>query len=204
MAYRDRLGNALHGLDINRVMDEAGFRKLFDATYPALAKYARHRGLARDDAEDLVASVYEVAWRRVDVLPEGTEALLWLYVVAFNQLRNLRRRAQRDRELTTRIPVPNVVSPPIEPDESGVEDIRRALESLGDSDRELILLIAADGLTAAQAGVIIGCGVVATRTRLHRARKRLVAVLESGHELRQQAPIRNEQEQDDKPREALT
>jgi RNA polymerase sigma factor (sigma-70 family) len=185
-------------------MDEAGFRELFDATYPALARYARHRGLAREDAEDLIASTYEVAWRRADLVPEGGEALLWLYTVAFNQLRNLRRRAQRDRDLTVRLPAPDVALPPDVSEGGSVAAIRRALDSLGANDRELILLIAAEGLTAAQAGVVVGCGVVATRTRLHRARKRLAVVLESEPDVQRPRPIRHEREADDKPREALT
>jgi DNA-directed RNA polymerase specialized sigma24 family protein len=67
-------------------MEEARFRALFDATYPALARYARNRGLCSHDAEDLIASTYEVAWRRLEVVPEGDQALLWLYTVAFNNL----------------------------------------------------------------------------------------------------------------------
>jgi RNA polymerase sigma factor (sigma-70 family) len=183
-------------------MDEAGFRELFNATYPALARYARHRGLAHDDAEDLIASTYEVAWRRIDVVPVGEEALLWLYAVAFNQLRNLRRRTRRDRDLSARLPVPEVVPPPAESGQRSVAAIRRALDSLSANDRELIMLIAAEGLTTAQAGAVIGCGVVATRTRLHRARKRLAVLLDSEPEVQRPSTIRHEQ--DDKPREALT
>jgi RNA polymerase sigma-70 factor (ECF subfamily) len=185
-------------------MDDAGFKELFDATYPALARYARHRGLAREDAEDLIAATYEVAWRRVDVVPEGGEALLWLYTVAFNQLRNLRRRTQRDQDLTVRLPAPEVAFPADESDDRSIAAIRRALDSLSAKDRELILLIATEGLTAAQAGVVVGCGVVATRTRLHRARKRLAVILESEREVQRPKRIRHEREADDKPTEALT
>ena len=96
---------------MNRVMDESRFRALFDATYPALARYARHRGLDRDDAEDLIASTFEVAWRRLDVVPSDDEALLWLYAVAFNLLRNLRRRQGRDRQLVARLPMVDTVLP---------------------------------------------------------------------------------------------
>jgi RNA polymerase sigma-70 factor (ECF subfamily) len=185
------------------MMDGAGFRKLFDSTYPALAKYARHRGLARDDAEDLIASTYEVAWRRVDAVPEGSEALLWLYTVAFNQLRNFRRRSHRDRDLIVRLPLMEVVPPPREPDD-GVITLRSALNSLDVADRELILLIASEGLTAAQAGAIVGCGVVATRTRLHRARKRLAAALEAGRDRSPSSTTRDDRDAEENAREALT
>jgi RNA polymerase sigma-70 factor (ECF subfamily) len=168
-------------------MDASRFRALFVATYPALARYARHRGLDRDEAEDLIASTFEVAWRRADIVPEGDEALLWLYTVAFNQLRNLRRRHQRDRDLSLRLRVLEEVAPPAEPGDLTIESIRRALHQLGDNDRELILLVAGEGLSPAQAGVVLGCGAVAARTRLHRER-----------ELSRMAPCRHELGENDK------
>lgn len=183
-------------------MDESRFRALFVATYPALARYARHRGLNRDEAEDLIASTFEVAWRRADVVPEGDEALLWLYKVAFNQLRNLRRRHQRDRDLSLRLRVSEEVAPTTEPADFTIESIRRALDRLTDSDRELILLVAGEGLRPAQAGIVLGCGAVAARTRLHRARRRLTGLLENERELSRIAPSRHEANENDKAWEA--
>src|SRR5580704_19231062 len=62
----DLLCNA-HGIrDIDELMDaEARFRALFDATYPAVVRFVRHRGLVGHDGEDLIAATYEVAWRRL-------------------------------------------------------------------------------------------------------------------------------------------
>jgi RNA polymerase sigma-70 factor (ECF subfamily) len=186
---------------MNTVMDESRFRALFVATYPALARYARHRGLDRDEAEDLIASTFEVAWRRADVVPEGDEALLWLYKVAFNHFRNLRRQ-QRDRDLSRRLRVPEQVAPPAEPGDYTIEGIRCALNRLSGNDRELILLVAGEGLSPAEAGVVLGCGAVAARTRLHRARRRLTGLLEKGHEVSRVVPCRHEPGESDKTREA--
>jgi RNA polymerase sigma factor (sigma-70 family) len=189
---------------MNTVMDAARFRALFVATYPALARYARHRGLDRDEAEDLIASTFEVAWRRSDVVPEGDEALLWLYKVAYNQLRNLRRRHQRDRDLSQRLRVLEEVQPPAEPGDPTIGSIRRALERLSDNDRELVLLVAGEGLSPTQVGVVLGCSAVAARTRLHRARKRLTVLLEGEgeRELSRTAPCRHELGENDPTWEA--
>jgi RNA polymerase sigma-70 factor (ECF subfamily) len=116
-------------------MDEFAFRALFDATYRALAQYASHRGLGRDDAEDLIASTYEVAWRRLDAVSEGDEALLWLYTVAHNQFRNLWRRRQRDSALVARLPRPIHAEPAGDPGDPPMQEIVRALDGLGDDDR---------------------------------------------------------------------
>src|SRR5581483_959214 len=71
--------NAASRRDIGHVMDdsEGQFRVMFESTYAALARYARHRGLSGVDAEDLVAGTYEVAWRRMDVVPTGDGTLPW-------------------------------------------------------------------------------------------------------------------------------
>jgi RNA polymerase sigma factor (sigma-70 family) len=193
--------NGTCGSDMNHVMDESRFRALFVATYPALARYARHRGLNRDEAEDLIASTYEVAWRRGHRVPDGDEALLWLYKVAFNQLRNHRRRQHRDRNLSLRLLVPGPVAPPGEPSDLSVETIRRALNRLSDDDRELIILVAAEGLSPAQAGVVLGCGSTAARTRLHRARTRLGVLLEMEGRVSRIGGFRHELSEDDMTRE---
>jgi len=174
----DLLCNA-HGIrDIDELMDaEARFRALFDATYPAVARFVRHRGLVGHDGEDLIAATYEVAWRRLDVVPPGDAAVPWLLTVALNQLRNHRRRQARDRALVERLPAPGESAPPPEPSMPGWRDIRRALDALAESDRELVLLVAWDGLSPAQAASVLGLTPTAARTRLHRARIRLADLL---------------------------
>ena len=56
--------------------------------------------------------------------------------------------------------------------------LRTALNVLADSDRELLLLVAWEGLTPAEAAVALGISPVAARTRLHRARRRARNALE--------------------------
>jgi RNA polymerase sigma factor (sigma-70 family) len=163
---------------MDQVMDaEARFRALFEATYPTVARYVRHRGLAGHDADDLVAATYEVAWRRLDAVPAGEAALPWLLTVARNHLRNHRRRVVRERALVERLPPPEQVPPPREPVSVGWREIRRALDALADDDRELVLLVAWDGLSPAQAARVLGVTPAAARTRLHRARGRLADLL---------------------------
>jgi RNA polymerase sigma factor (sigma-70 family) len=163
---------------MNGVMDaEARFRALFEETYPAVARYARHRGMARPDVDDLVAATYEVAWRKLGAVPAGDGAVPWLLTVAHNHLRNHRRRLARDRALVERLPPPQDVPPPSEPTALGWREIRRALDALTDDDRELVLLVAWDGLSPAQAASVLGLTPAAARTRLHRARARLADLL---------------------------
>ncbi len=157
--------------------DDAEFRTLFAATYPMVVRYTRHRGLAGQDLEDIVAATFEVAWRRFGTVPDGDDALPWLIGVARNHIRNHRRRAIRDQGLLERLPPPYPDAGPA----AGTlrwGDIRRALDALSEADRELILLVAWDELTPAQAARALGISPGAARTRLHRARTRLAAHLD--------------------------
>ncbi len=156
---------------------EHRFREMFDATYPAVVRYARHRGLSGHDLEDLVSSTFEVAWRRFDRVPLGDEALPWLLAVALNQVRNHRRRLARDRGLLERLPAPDLTPGPSMPDVSW-GDIRRAMQRLSRDERELVLLVAWDGLTPIQAASVLGVSPGAARTRLHRARAKLSELLD--------------------------
>jgi RNA polymerase sigma factor (sigma-70 family) len=159
---------------------QARFRELFESTYAVLSGYGRHRGLAGQDLEDLVSATYEVAWRRFDAVPSGDAAVPWLLTVALNHLRNHRRKLERDRDLLERLPAP--ASAPdaadrLDPGTYDWREIRRALDRLSDSDRELVLLVAWDELSPADAGVMLGISAGAARTRLHRARARLSDLL---------------------------
>jgi len=157
---------------------ESRFRALFGENYRQLARYARHRGLNAEEADDLIASTFEVVWRRFESVPDGDEAVLWLYGVAFNQLRNLRRTNRRQTRLAARILPAASMPASAEPSDIPVETIRAALGALTLDDREVILLVAGEGLSANEVGVVLGCGAATARSRLRRARKRLAIILE--------------------------
>jgi DNA-directed RNA polymerase specialized sigma24 family protein len=69
-----------------------------------------------------------------------------------------------------------------------VGTVRRALRQLRDVDRDLILLVAWDGLSPSQAGSVLGLRPVTARSRLHRARQRLAALVEDQHSTATPAP----------------
>jgi RNA polymerase sigma factor (sigma-70 family) len=159
---------------------ESRFRALFNENYRQLARYARHRGLNSEEADDLIASTFEVVWRRFESVPDGNGAVLWLYGIAFNQLRNLRRSNRRQTRLAARILPIASMPDAAEPSDIPIEAIRAALRALSFDDREVILLVAGEGLSADEVGVVLGCGAATARSRLHRARKRLAIILDEG------------------------
>jgi len=63
-------------------------------------------------------------------------------------------------------------------DRAATAEVMSALIQLKPVDRDLILLIAWDELTPSEAGQVLGLRPVTARSRLHRARQRLSALLE--------------------------
>ena len=152
------------------------FSELYEQFAGRVLAYAR-RHAGRDDAEDVVAETFHVAWRRRDVVPE--EPLPWLIGVAHNVLRSQLRTARRTTPADTLERLADVAG---DSQEVGVErrlELVQLLAKLPDHEREALLLVAWDDLSADQAARVLGISAGAVRVRIHRARKRLQAVKEA-------------------------
>jgi RNA polymerase sigma factor (sigma-70 family) len=144
--------------------------------------YALRRTGNGDDAADVVAETFLTAWRRLDDVPSGEDARLWLYGVARRVLANHYRGERRKSELADRLRVDLAVTYQ-DPEYTGpLADIAAALASLAGTDRELLSLVAWEGLDHAGIASVLGCSRNAVRIRLHRARSRFAAALASQHD----------------------
>lgn len=145
------------------------FRRVFDACYQPLHAYARRRCVAAD-AEDLVAEVLAVAWRRLDDVP-AEAPLPWLFGVARRCLANQRRGADRRLRLLRRLACEPVAV--TWPTASGGDDaVLDTLARLRPDDREVLRLATWEQLAVAEIAVVLGCTPNAAAIRLSRARRR--------------------------------
>ncbi|MGG5257533.1 RNA polymerase sigma factor [Phycicoccus avicenniae] len=151
---------------------EDRFSALFDTTHVGLLGYAVRRVADPADAADVVAETYLVAWRRLEDVPPGAEARPWLFGVARRVLANHYRGERRRIALADRLrdSLHHVVPPPELHEPTVVE---RAVERLGDDDRELLRLLAWEELAREEIAVAMGLSRATVRVRLHRARTRL-------------------------------
>jgi RNA polymerase sigma-70 factor (ECF subfamily) len=147
---------------------------------PRMLDYARHRGATLVEAEDVVSEVFIVLTRRLDDAP--AEVLPWLYGIARkvlgNQVRSKRRRralGQRIKEEVSR-ERPAVSDAPL----ASARDIlvQQALSRLSPKDREVLLLVAWDGLSYEEAARSLGCTSAAFAQMLRRARRHALALIE--------------------------
>jgi RNA polymerase sigma-70 factor (ECF subfamily) len=154
------------------------FQALYDAHAGAVLSYARRRA-ARTDADDVLAEVFLVAWRRLEEVPSAHERV-WLIGVARRALANQRRGSTRQGALRERLAA-NVQAPApasVQPFPAvGQTRLGRALASLSESDRELLLLLAWEGLSNEDAARVLEIRPRALRVRLYRARRRLAEAL---------------------------
>jgi RNA polymerase sigma-70 factor, ECF subfamily len=147
----------------------ARFRALYAQAYGPLRRWALHRGITGADADDVVAETFTIAWRRCDDIPPDA-AIPWLYGVARNVARNHARRERKHAALARVAPRDVATPAPDEPFDTRV--MRAALDSLRADDREVLRLVAWDGVDASQLPLALGCSAGAARVRLHRARQR--------------------------------
>jgi RNA polymerase sigma-70 factor (ECF subfamily) len=165
-------------------MEEAehtAFETLYKKHYWALLRFATRRSTDPERARDLVADTFATAWRRRSKLPTARE-LPWLYKIAGNLLANERRRdkyaAQAYRTLGGYTSTDRQPGPAEHAEWSlALQGALRALRRLGDSDQQVLMLHAWEGLQGRDLGAALGCSAATASVRLHRARRRLDAQL---------------------------
>jgi RNA polymerase sigma factor (sigma-70 family) len=152
---------------------EARFRGLCEAHTAAVLAYALRR-VPREDAADVVAETFLVAWRRLDELDHRRSALPWLYAVARRVLSTQQRTTRRQRAIAERVAAVERAAERESP--GGLRGSHRLLEALAglpEKEREALMLAAWEELSGSEAAQVLGCSATAYRIRLHRARRRL-------------------------------
>ena len=165
------------------VSADALFEDAYRRSGTAVLGYALRRAASRDDALDVVAETLAIAWRRRSDIPGNPpEVRPWLFGIARLCLANAARTTSRADRLGQRLA--DALSDASVPDPSSLSERRAetrqprdALGQLSAEDRELVTLIAWEGLTPAQAAAALDLPAGTVRVRLHRARTRLRALL---------------------------
>ena len=142
------------------------FEEIYSEHRDAIHAYVRRRAPA-SVVDDMVAEVFVVALRRIDDVPN--RPLPWLYGVARNTLANERRKRRE-------VPLPGDLS--YEPEPVGDSRLAAAFAGLSEPDREILRLVAWEGLSLREAARSLDCSAVAARVRFHRAKTRLAARLD--------------------------
>ncbi|MEV6907326.1 RNA polymerase sigma factor [Amycolatopsis sp. NPDC051071] len=164
--------------------DPDTFAVIFDRHSPAIARYLARR-LGRQIADDLLAETFLAAFRtRKQYDLTRPHALPWLYGIATNMLARHRREEARELRLLAAVPVEDAEEGHAERVAAQVTAeamnglLRQALAGLADGDRDVLLLVAWEGLAYDEVAAALEIPVGTVRSRLHRARKKVRVVLD--------------------------
>jgi RNA polymerase sigma factor (sigma-70 family) len=138
-----------------------------------------------EEVADFVATVFlEVMESAGGFDPRRGSAVAWLYGLAANVAAREQHRRKRAAEAALRLSGRQFLGPD---DYERIDErldaaararaVYAAMDGLRPDDRRLLVLVAVDGLSPAQAAAALGISRVATRVRLTRARRRLRAAL---------------------------
>ena len=144
------------------------FEQIYAEQHDAVRAYVRRR-VAEDAVDDVVSETFLMCWRKLDRVPD--DPLPWLYAVARKTIANHRRKLARQ--------APPRAAVGGEPEPVGDGALAAAFAALSERDREVLRLVAWEGLLLREASVVLGCSAVACRLRYHRAKSRLAARLEA-------------------------
>jgi RNA polymerase sigma-70 factor (ECF subfamily) len=164
--------------------DRAAFGALVTDTRTPLFRYLR--GLVRSDevAEDALQETFVAVWRGAGAWRGESSGRVWLFGIA----RRLAARSWRRRSGEPDEAVPlealgaeaGFGSDDPEVSLASVRDVRRvhaALDTLSDVDREVVTLRDLDGFSGPEVAELLELPLANVKTRLHRARLRLLAAL---------------------------
>jgi RNA polymerase sigma-70 factor (ECF subfamily) len=153
--------------------------RLFNEHHVTVLAYATRR-VGAAAAADVASETFAVAWRRLPDVPEPG-ALPWLLATARNVLlaaaRSDARRGAREARSVDRSQAAGRDEPDHAERAAELDVVRRALDRMPEPDRELLLLVAWDGLPLAQSAAVLGCSAGAVRVRWLRARRRFADAL---------------------------
>lgn len=129
------------------------------------------------DAQDATQDTFVAVWERAGQYRSKGSPMAWVLTVARNLARMRLRRAARRGELTEAewdaIPAP---APSVTPEDRAV--LQTALETLGGTERQVVLLHAASGLKHREIAVLLEMPLATVLSKYHRAIKKMRALLE--------------------------
>lgn len=161
---------------------------VFEAYSQRLYRYALNLMHDPAEADDVVQDTFLRVNRRLDSLRDPAALTTWLYRIAthicLDRLRQRTRRAPREvdpdsAEVTEVDSAAPSLQQVVEQNEMS-DCVQRYLDSLSDSYRAVILLHDLHGLTGPELAELLGVSLSTVKIRLHRARRKLQAQLQTG------------------------
>ncbi len=153
---------------------DGAFRSDLLAAIPGLRAFAM--SLCGDGAtsDDLVQETLLRAWANGRLFRPGTNMAAWLCTILRNQFYTAMRRRMREVEDADGEYARQVSDPAAQEGVATLKGLCVTLASLPGAQREALLLVGAEGYTYEEAAERLGCRVGTVKSRVSRARGRLM------------------------------
>ena len=163
-------------------MDEQ-VRKAVLGAVPGLRAFAISLCGNVDRADDLVQETLLRAIANIDSFQPGTNMSAWLFTILRNHFRSEYRKRRREVEDSDGHYAETLKSHPSQIGQIEFREFREALAQLPADQREALVLVGASGFSYEETAHICGCAVGTIKSRVSRARKAVIEILESNHHL---------------------
>ncbi|MCX2721546.1 sigma-70 family RNA polymerase sigma factor [Roseibium salinum] len=144
---------------------------------PALRAFARTFYYDTNDADDLVQETLTKAIARIHQFTPGTNMKSWLFTIMRNTFYTKIRVQKRETPASADCASLRVAVDSTQEWSMKGKELSRALHRLSPLQREVLVLIGVMGVSYEDAAVILGCAIGTVKSRLNRARWKLLEEL---------------------------
>ena len=124
-------------------------------------------------ADDMVQDAIVKAWTNIDKFQPGTNMRAWLFTILRNTYYSSCRRAKREVADSEGVLVEALCEKPAHDGRLQMADFRVAFAQLSDEQREVLVLVGANGFSYEEAAEMCGVAIGTIKSRVNRARARL-------------------------------
>ncbi|HEU4778472.1 MAG TPA: sigma-70 family RNA polymerase sigma factor [Steroidobacteraceae bacterium] len=145
---------------------------------PRLRRFARALSRNQHDADDLVQSAVERAWRHLDQLEPGRNLASWMFGIMRNAWIDNRRSHGRRGEVP--LPEDSGDHPAVSPFDiqTSLWSVSEAMSKLPEEQRLAVALVLVEGMSYKEAAQVLEIPIGTLTSRLARGRVALSAALE--------------------------
>ena len=157
----------------------SSWREEVVALIPALRAFAWSLSHNGSDADDLVQDTLIKAWTNKDKFEPGTNLRAWMFTILRNTYYThvlRRRREVRDEQGEY---AGALKSAPTQDWTVAMRALQIGLQQLPPEHREALILVGAAGLSYEEAAEICGCALGTIKSRVTRARARLLKIMDA-------------------------